>query len=60
MMFREVICPHCGNEIVASSRKESQFCKFCRRTFKVEIKKLNKEGKKPKFAWKLIPDEYTI
>lgn len=34
MIFRQVECPHCGNEITVKSIYEVQKCKWCRRLVK--------------------------
>lgn len=50
MLYRIVDCPTCGNEITISSN-EMQKCKWCKRWFRVTIKRLNKIGKKAKLKW---------
>ena len=44
MLYRQDICPHCGNEITVKGIKEEQKCKWCRRPFIAKFKK--NKGKK--------------
>ena len=45
MIYKNIECPTCGNEIRAKfSKKTTQRCPMCKREFKVEIK--GKKGKK--------------
>lgn len=59
MMYKKIDCPICGNETTAKSVHEPQKCRWCRRLFKVDIKRRNgKEGKKVKFNWEAEPTEF--
>lgn len=44
MVYREAICPHCGNETTVKSVDEGQKCKWCRRLIKARFKR-RKNGK---------------
>lgn len=44
MVYREAICPHCGNEVTVKNVKEGQKCKWCRRLIKAIFKR-KKNGK---------------
>lgn len=58
MMYKKIDCPTCGNETIAKSVREPQKCKWCRRLFKVNIVKRNKESKKAKFNWNIEPIDF--
>lgn len=44
MVYREAICPHCGNETVVKNVEEGQKCKWCRRLIKAKFTR-RKNGK---------------
>lgn len=56
MIYREVICPHCGNEITVKSVSEPQKCKWCRRLVKA---KFTRRGKSRKWNCEVEPVEFT-
>lgn len=58
MMYKHIECPHCGNVTQAKSISEAQKCKWCRRLFEAKITRRNKEGRKGKYDWKLIPVDF--
>lgn len=64
MMYKQIECPTCGNEITAKSVDEPQKCRYCRRLFKVKVTKRNKNGKKNKYNWSVefvdFPTEQTV
>lgn len=37
MAYRNVDCPHCGNEITVNSERETSKCCWCRRIVKVKF-----------------------
>ena len=49
--YNKVECPTCGNIITAKAVIEPQKCMWCKRPFKVIIKRRNKNGKKAKYQW---------
>lgn len=51
MMYKQVECPICGNKTTAKSTDEIQKCRWCRRLFKVNLIRKNKNGKHPKYDW---------
>lgn len=51
MMFKQITCPTCGNTISAKSVDEPQRCRYCKRPFKVKLKRLNKFGQRGKYYW---------
>ena len=51
MMYKQIECPTCGNTTTAKSVSEAQKCKWCRRLFKVNVTRRNKEGRKGKYDW---------
>ena len=57
MMYRDIECPVCGNTTEAKSIREPQKCTWCKRYYKVDIVKRNKEGKKVKFDWFAEPTD---
>lgn len=58
MMYKQIECPHCGNETTAKFVPEAQKCKWCRRLFKVDVKRKNKEGRKAKYSWSAEPVDF--
>ena len=54
MMYNRLECPHCGNEINVSSSKEPQKCHWCRRLFRIHVKR--RKGKK--FDWEAEPVDF--
>lgn len=54
-MYNQIECPHCGNVTTAKSIPEEQKCKWCRRLFKVNVKR-NK--KKKKCTWSVEPIDF--
>ena len=54
MMYNRLECPHCGNEINVSSSKEPQKCHWCRRLFRIHVKR--RKGKK--FEWIAEPVDF--
>lgn len=58
MMYNQIECPTCGNTVTAKSVDEPQKCKWCRRLFKVNIIRKNKEGKKAKYNWTAEPVDF--
>lgn len=59
MMYKQIECPTCGNTTTAKSVDEPQKCKWCRRLFKVKVKRRNKEGKKRKLNWSAEPVDFS-
>ncbi len=43
MLYRQVVCPHCGNETTVKSVPEGQKCQWCRRLM---LAKFEKKGKR--------------
>lgn len=43
--YKEVECPHCGNEILVNNRKEILKCRWCRRIVKVKFVGRGKKAK---------------
>ena len=43
MIYRQIICPHCGNETTVKNISEGQKCKWCRRLI---LAKFTRKGKK--------------
>lgn len=58
MMFKQIECPTCGNTTTAKSVPEAQKCKWCRRLFKVNVTRRNKEGRKGKYDWSAEPVDF--
>lgn len=44
MVYREAVCPHCGNETTIKNVPEGQKCKWCRRLIKAKFTR-RKNGK---------------
>lgn len=53
MMYRNIECPNCGNEVLAKNIKEAQKCKFCKRLFAIKTKQRGR-----KFIWDAVPVEF--
>lgn len=58
MMYKQIECPTCGNTTTAKSVPEAQKCKWCRRLFKVNVLRRNKEGRKGKYDWLVEPVDF--
>lgn len=58
MMYKQIECPTCGNTTTAKSVPEPQKCRWCRRLFKVNVKRRNKEGRKGKYDWSAEPVDF--
>ncbi len=58
MLYNSIECPTCGNETTAKSIKEPQKCRWCRRLFRVTLKRKNKEGQKAKYNWEVEPVDF--
>lgn len=58
MMYKQIECPTCGNTTTAKSVPEAQKCRWCRRLFKVNVKRRNKEGRKGKYDWSAEPVDF--
>lgn len=51
MMYKQIECQTCGNKTTVKSTDEIQKCRWCRRLFKVNLIRKNKNGKHPKYDW---------
>ncbi len=58
MIYKSIECPTCGNITTAKSVPEAQKCKWCRRLFKVDMTRRNKNGKKEKYDWSAEPVDF--
>lgn len=58
MMYKQIECPTCGNETTAKAIDEPQKCRWCRRLFKVNVTRRNKEGRKGKYNWSAEPVDF--
>lgn len=58
MIYNKIICPTCGNTVIAKSIDEPQKCRWCRRLFKVNVTVRNKQGKKQKYNWSVEPVDF--
>ena len=58
MMYKQIDCPQCGNPTTAKAIPETQKCMWCRRLFKVDVTRRNKEGKKAKYDWAAEPVDF--
>lgn len=53
-LYSMVECPHCGNEILVNSERETTKCSWCRRIVSVKFIGNTKKGKKAKAEVKAI------
>lgn len=56
MVYRNVECPHCGNDISVKNIQEDQKCKWCRRLVKAKFTR-RKNGR---FIVEVEPVEFKI
>lgn len=54
MMYRMILCPHCGNDTTAKGIQDTQKCRWCRRLYRIDMKHL--KGKK--WSWTPIPVDF--
>ena len=52
--YKQVDCPHCGNQITVKSVSELQKCRWCRRPVKVTV-----YGAGKKATWDVEPVDFS-
>lgn len=55
MIYRQVVCPHCGNDITVKKVPEGQKCQWCRRLVKATF---HQKGKGKKWHCEVEPMDF--